>query len=61
MIIVNGKELNVETFPNGEALIRNVGLRGAKHIIVTLSYEDDKDPIDLMLIDEDLQTIRERV
>lgn len=49
MIIVNGKELNVERFPNGEALIRTEYLGGRDTDVITFAYEDDKDLINLML------------
>lgn len=57
MITVNCEKLNVERFPNGEALIRDVDLRGAKNIVITLSYEDDKDLIDLMLLKKHIDNV----
>lgn len=52
MIIVNGKELNVERFPNGESMIREIDneVYYMNRIVVTLKYEDDRDLINLMLV-----------
>lgn len=55
MIIVNGKELTVETFPNGESLIRTgFDFTGLKKVFITLSYEDDRDLINLMFLKKHL-------
>lgn len=51
MILVSGKEVKVERFPNGEARIDKASIEeGIKIVPVTLIYESDLDLINLMLI-----------
>lgn len=52
MILINGNELKVEKFPNGEVCIRNFNdyLRNMSEVSVTLKYEDDQDLINLQFV-----------
>lgn len=62
MIKVNGKLVEVKTFPNGESLIRNTFLdnRG-KNYTISLKFESDSDFIHLAMIKRELDEINAQV
>lgn len=53
MILVNGKELTIEKFPNNEVCIRNFDdhiLGSHRFEVITLSYESDQDLMNLFFV-----------
>lgn len=50
MIKLNGKEINIVTFPNGERGIKTDNLKIISKNIVSVLYESDQDIFDLFLI-----------
>lgn len=50
MILLNGKEVEFGTFPNGETLFRKDGLQIHSHNMVSFKYENDSDLIKLMFL-----------
>lgn len=50
MILLNGKEVEFGTFPNGETLFKKDGLKAFTHNMVSFKYENDSDLIKLMML-----------
>jgi ribose-phosphate pyrophosphokinase len=50
MIILNGKEVEFSTFPNGETLFKKDGLKKQPYNMISFKYENDSDLIKLMFL-----------
>jgi ribose-phosphate pyrophosphokinase len=50
MILLNGKEVEFKTFPNGETLFTKDGLKTQPYNCISFKYENDGDLIKLMLL-----------
>src|SRR5437763_13037552 len=50
MILLNGKEVEFSTFPNGETHFKNAGLKVDSMNMVSFKYTNDSDLVKLMFL-----------